>query len=333
MRCHRFTFADRFIVRVLLILTLIVFAALAGVASQRIQLAPHFLPGQTLRYEINSRDLTTGHTTAPIANPEGGSHSTQTIHLLIRLDVIAADTSIPGAVRIHAVCEKSNALSQGDALDLESVDADEHYNRMEGHSLDFVVQPSGQVTGVRGADPFFADRSSAASLLSWLGKISYGNVPRTGLSLGEKWKTERPLPDLPLAGLTWRTDSTYVRNEPCSSGNPPGQSSPPAPISGGECAVLLTRFQIFRRGSSTADATPEEYLHNGLRTSGKWSGSGQSSDSIALSTGLLVSSTQTSTQDLDYQITGSTTKSTLHQQGTTESHSQITLLPDSTAAH
>jgi hypothetical protein len=332
MRRQRWPPAGRFLVRVLLIVTPIVFSALAGVASQRIQLAPHFLPGQTLLYQIDSRDVTTGQTTAPIANPEGGSHSTQTIHLLVRLDVIAGDTSIPGAVRIRAICEKSSAQSQGDALDLEAVDADEHYNRMEGHSLDFVLQPSGQVTGVQGADPFFSDRSSAADLLSWLGKISYGNVPRAGVSLGKKWKTERPLSDLPLSGLTWRTDSTYLRNEPCASGVPPGQSSSPAPGAAGECAVLVTRFQIFRRGSATA-ATPEDYRRNGLRTSGKWSGSGENLDSIALSTGLLVNSTQTSTQDLDYQITGSGTKSTLHHRGTIESHSQITLLPDSPAAH
>jgi hypothetical protein len=333
MRCHRWPLAEPFLVRFPLVVTLLVFAALAGVASQRVRLTPHFLSGQTLRYQIDSRDVTTGQTTAPIANPEGGSHSTQTIHMLIRLDVIAADTSIPGAVRIRATCEKSGAQSQGDALDLGAADADEHYNRMEGHSLDFVLQPSGQVTGVQGADPFFADRSSAADLLSWLGKVSYGNVPRTGVSIGEKWKTERPLADLPLSGLTWRTDSTYLRNEPCSSGIPSGQSSPPAPSGGGECAVFVTHFQIFRRGSATADATPEDYRRNGLRTSGKWSGSGESSDSIALSSGLLVSSTQTSIQDLDYQITGSATKSTLHQRGTTESHSLITLLPDSNAAH
>jgi hypothetical protein len=137
---------------------------------------------------------------------------------------------------------------------------------------------------------------------------------------------------MPLSGLAWRAESTYLRDEPCGLYASPGPSGPPTPADQGECATLLTRFQISRAGSPKSDATPEEYRRNGLRTSGTWSGSGEGLDSISLLRGLLVSSKQTSTQDLDYQIVSAGNGSSIHYQGRIESHSEVTLVPDSVSA-
>jgi hypothetical protein len=93
--------------------------------------------------------------------------------------------------------------------------------------------------------------------------------------------------------------------------------------------VILTRSEILQRGSRGADATPEDYLRNGLRTSGTWTGSGEGLDSISLASGLLVSSTQTSKQDMDYEITSARTGSAIHHVGQVQSQSQITLVPES----
>ena len=71
------------------------------------------------------------------------------------------------------------------------------------------------------------------------------------------------------------------------------------------CAVILTHYEITRRGSARSDATPDDYRRNGLRTSGSWTGSGESLDSISLSAGLLVNSTQTGTQEMAYDIVSS----------------------------
>jgi len=248
---------------------------------------------------------------------------------------MGSDPSAPDAVRVRASCESVGAQSQGDALDLASADADDRYNRMEGHSLDFVIQPNGRLSAVRSSDTVFSDPATAAALLSWLGRISYGAVPRSGILRGDKWKSDRVLPDAPLAGITWRTQSTYLRDEACESSAASADPHPagtPVNSAEGECAILLTRFQISSPESPKSDATPEEYRRNGLRTFGKWSGSGQSLESIALSSGLLISSTQTGTQDLDYQITSLATGSSVHHQSHIDSRSQINLLPDSPPA-
>jgi hypothetical protein len=305
------------------------FAALGG-AAPRVRLAPQFAAGQTLRYQIESRDVTSGETTAPIVNPEGGTHSTETIHLTVRLDVIGPVANAVGVTHLRATCEKCSAEFQGDALDLTATRIQDQYNRMQGHSLEFIVQPAGQVVGVQGSDPVFGDAPTAQALLSWLGRIAYGGVPREGIALGEKWKSQRPLPEAPLTGLIWRTESSYVRDESC--GRAANTASPSASKTTGspaptDCAIIFTRFQISRSGSSKSDATPEEYRRNGLRTAGKWSGSGESEDSISLASGILINSTQMSAQDLDYRITGAGTASTIHHVGRIDSNSQIQLLP------
>ncbi len=92
------------------------------------------------------------------------------------------------------------------------------------------------------------------------------------------------------------------------------------------CAVILTHFEISRRGSEHSDATPDEYRHNGLRTSGKWTGSGQSLNSVSLVSGFLVSSSQTATQDMDYEIASAASGSAIHQVGRTTTQTEISLI-------
>jgi hypothetical protein len=96
--------------------------------------------------------------------------------------------------------------------------------------------------------------------------------------------------------------------------------------------VILTSFDILRRGSANADATPEDYRHNGLRTSGTWTGKGESLDTIALQSGMLLRSTQTSTQKMDFEIVSALSGSKIHYAGQVEAHSEITLMPNTAAA-
>ena len=60
---------------------------------------------------------------------------------------------------------------------------------------------------------------------------------------------------------------------------------------------------------------------------GAWTGTGESLDSISLATGLLVSSTQSSTQQMDYQVTSTSTGSEIRHTGKTQSQTQVTLVP------
>jgi len=301
--------------------------ALVAAAGQKVRLAPKFPPGATLYYQVASRATTTGKTTTPIANPEGGSKASQVIDLLVRIDVLdlpSASTSRSDAVRLRATYEKSHAQFESDAFDPAGSSLEDEYRRIQGRSIEFTIEPGGQLSDFKGVDQLFSDPSAAAPVISWLDGLSSGSgFPKNGISIGQKWRSERAIPGTPLSGLIWLTESTYLRNEPCDSRG----SAMRAGASPDACAVILTRFEISRHGSAHSDATPEDYRRNGLRTSGAWSGSGESLDSISLADGLLVSSTQTSTQDMDYQIVSASTGSSIHRTGRIRSQSVITLVP------
>ena len=69
-------------------------------------------------------------------------------------------------------------------------------------------------------------------------------------------------------------------------------------------------------------------MRNGLRTSGKWTASGESLSSISLANGFLVNSTQSATQDMDYIIESASSHSQIHHVGRTSTQTDITALPN-----
>ena len=304
--------------------------ALAAIADQRVHLTPRLIAGEVLRYQIDSRTITNGATTTPLANPEGGSQSNQAIHLLVRLEVLgasAASVSVQRGVRLRATFDKSSATSENDAVDPSTPSLASRYARIEGHSVEFTLAPDGQLTGFKDLKEIFPDSAAAQPIISWLSALSPDvGMPANGVRVGEKWKSEHPLEAQPLSDLLWRTESTYLRNEPCHSAAAPVPRSSQPVTSASYCAVLLTHFEISRQGSARSDATPDDYRRNGLRTSGTWFGSGEALESVSLATGLLVSSTQTSKEDADYEIVSVATGSRIHEQGHLQSQSEITLV-------
>jgi hypothetical protein len=305
---------------------LILAVCASAYGTARIQLAPKFSVGQVLRYRIESTTRSTGKTTSPIANPEGGSRSSQAVHMQVRLEVLSVAPD--RQVRLRAVYEKSGAESETDALDLTANSFVARFNRLEGRSFEFTLAPGGEVTGIQDLTAAVSGQSDKAATpeLGWLQSVVLAaGLPKSGITEGQKWKTEKPVVGSVLTGLVSRIESTYLRDEPCdssasASGTPPDQ-----------CAVVLSEFEISRNGSPHSDATPDDYRRNGLRTSGTWTGTGQTLDSISLATGLLVSSTQSSTQKMDYQVTSAATGSTVQHSGKAESKTEITLLPNASS--
>lgn len=329
----------------------------ARVSDKRIHLVPQFTRGAVLRYSIETRNTSNGHTATPILNPEGASQYKQSTRLVVRLDVLDVQPSSQTShtsIGFRATFEQAHADSQADAYAPEAGALDDAIEKLETHSFEFSVDSANNFSGVAGLDQIATNREVAARVLSWM-KILCGSVdvPRDGIQVGQKWNSERPLTDLPLAGLIWRNESTYLRNEPCiaSSGvkraaesSPPGNqaadnngaankaSGNTAGTNGGapapeECAIILTRFNILRHGSEHSDATPEDYLRNGLRTSGKWTGSGESLSAVSLANGILVTSIQSATQDMDYIIASASSGSRIHHVGRTQTQTEITALP------
>jgi hypothetical protein len=323
-------------------------AACAAVAGKKTFLAPKFFEGQSLRYRIQTRTSTKGTTTTPIKNPEGGSETNLATRLVVRLEVLrvggtraAAPTArqAPTEIgaedaRVRATYEVSQASAESDAVNPGASSPSDQYKRIESRSIEFTIGPGGALADFQGLDEIFANRSDAEPMVSWVrGLTSSAGFPKHGIEVGQKWTNERQLDGMPLTGLVWRTQATYLRDEACNSSDS-GAANAAAPAGHAAadpqnemCAVILTQFQIDRHASARADATPEDYRKSGLRTSGKWSGFGESMESISLATGLLVSSTQTSEQDVDYDIVSTTTGSAIHRTGHVTTKTEITLLP------
>ncbi|HTS11506.1 MAG TPA: hypothetical protein VMH00_05260 [Candidatus Limnocylindrales bacterium] len=303
-------------------------SSLARSATQRVDLAPRFAPGDMLRYRIATSTSSNEHTISPIINPEGGSEFKQNTNFLVRLDVLASPStksdsgSAPasGSVRFRATFEKSHAISETDAFAPAADTLDDDIDKLEGRSIEFTLGSAGEITGVTGLDQITTDPAAAQRVLSWTSVLSAPSAfPKDRLEVGRKWDAERTLTGLPLTGVIWHSESSYLRNEPCAPSSAASAKSE-------TCAVILTRFEISRRGKDHSDATPENYIHNGLRTSGSWTGSGESLNSISLSSGFLVSSTQTATQDMDYEILSASSGSHIRHVGHTKTQTEITLV-------
>jgi hypothetical protein len=311
--------------------------------AQRLHLNPKFSVGQVLRYQISTRTTTTSNTTTPIVDAEGPSQLKQTLFIQLRIDVLAIQpgaSGVIGTVRLRATYEKASATSETDSYDPGAATLVDQFNKLEGRAVEFTIDSDGKLSHVAGLDDLLANPVASSTVRSSMSGLSPGALfPKEGIVIGQKWSNQQPLENTPLAGLFRRTESTYLRDEavptpiageatsttPATNDSAVAKQNPPAGNTA--CAVIVTTFEILRHGSSHGDATPPEYIHNGLRTSGTWTGSGESLDSISLATGFVVRSTQTATQNMDFEIFSPTTGSKIHYVGQVESQSEIALLP------
>ena len=319
---------------------------LGSVAAERLHLRPNFTVGQVLRYQITTRTTTTSNTTTPIVNAESASQLKQTLLMQLRIDVLAVEPGLNGAagtVRLRATYEKANATSESDSYDPDAATLVDQFDKLEGRAVEFTIDADGKLSHVAGLDQLLANPVASNTVRSSMAGLSASALfPKEGIVIGQKWTNEQPIENTPLAGLTWRTESTYVRDESIPAQTPddaaavatpattPSDAVPTttaAPAAETPCAIIVTKFQIVRHRSEHGDATPPDYVHNGLRTSGTWTGSGESLDSISLATGLIVRSTQTTTQNMDFEVLSPTTGSKIHYVGQVETQSHVILLP------
>src|ERR1700723_803143 len=289
-------------------------APLDSATAQRLHLNPKFSVGQVLRYQISTHTITTSNTTTPIVDAEGSSQLKQNLFIQLRIDVLAVQPGANGAVgtiRLRATYEKASATSETDSYDPGADSLVDQFDKLEGRAVEFTIDADGKLSHVAGLDQLLANPVASNTVRSSMAGLSASALfPKEGIVIGQKWTSEQPIENSPLAGLTWRTESTYVRDEsisvqtlddaaadatPATTPSDAVPTTTAAPAAQTPCAIIVTKFQIVRHGSEHGDATPPDYVHNGFRTSGTWTGSGESLDSISLATGLIVRSTQTTT--------------------------------------
>jgi hypothetical protein len=93
-----------------------------------------------------------------------------------------------------------------------------------------------------------------------------------------------------------------------------------------DCAVILANLSLVR-SKSAGDLTPAELRKNGVRSEGKWTGSAQSLLYVSLDSGMVVSVTQTGTEEMDVKLT-SDRNTSLRYAGTISSRSHVALVAE-----
>lgn len=322
----------------------IVGTTLIASAAERIRIEPRYTPGETMYYQIELHTVSTGKTTTPIIDPEGGTNVTENVDLLVRLDVLTE--TVPGATSSHAgraanavhmrvTYERAHADTRSDAPEFNAPSGEKGDEKLAGHSFEFTLEPGGVISNFQDSDDRMENSTDAMTALSWIKILATSSAfPSRGISIGQKWTREQPLSGAPLAGLVWHTESTYMRDEPCgapASALPSAEARQHAPAAGRaragaspQCAVILTQFKILSHGRRGADQTPPDYIRHGLRTSGTVTGSGESLDTFSLASGLLVRSTKSSTQRVDFDIIQAANGETIHRAGQVQSQMVIT---------
>jgi hypothetical protein len=296
-----------------------------------------------MRYRVTFETSSATRQSGLVQDPQGPAQLTVSWNATVRLEVFEADASAgPPApstgsrlgttpVRLRTTYEQSAATVRSDTPDPRAEEIEQQYAQLAGHSVEFTVASDGRVADIRGLEGVLSDERARSAVQQWIAQLSSGAaMPPRGVVPEQKWSSTQPA-DLPLAGLSWRTDASYLRNEPCRLTNPSGALSDATPPSAPQdCAVILARLALVT-SRSLRDPTPQEYSRNGLRTSGRWSGSGESLMYVSLRTGWVVSSTQESTEQMDVTITGSP-GSSVRYTGTVRTRSQIFLLHEESAS-
>lgn len=264
------------------------------------------------------------------SDPQGPSSLAVVWNAKVRIEVLPADAGTPGGIRLRATYEKSTASVTSDTFDPAGAETSEQYHKLEGKVVEFTLDSGGKVKYVAGLEGMADSEKAAQSAREWIAQLgASAGAPPGGVSVGQTWSSEQPADSLPIAGLVWRTDSQYLRNESCHPPNPDvptaagsAANSQPPP----DCAVILANLSLVR-SKSARDPTPPDFRKNGVTSAGKWNGSAQSLLYVSLASGMVVSVTQTGTEQMDVTLT-SNHNTSMRYAGTISTRSQVALLAD-----
>jgi hypothetical protein len=305
----------------------------SGASKGRVSLTPRFIPGQTFRYEMEFETKTDTQRSGLGTDPQGPTSLVVNWNAAVRMEVLAADASTPGGIRLRTTYEKSDATVSTDSFDPAAAETIDQYRKMEGKVVEFTLDANGKVKSVAGLEGIVDTQKASQSARDWISQLSASaGAPPGGVIVGQTWVSEQPADSLPIAGLVWHTESTYLRNESCrpasagvsSAKGPSDSAATSSPTM--DCAVILATLSLVR-GKGSHDTTPLGLRKNGVQSEGKWESSGQSLLYVSLASGMVVSVTQTGTEQMDVKLT-SNHNTSMHYAGTITSRSQVALVAD-----
>ena len=283
--------------------------------NHRALLVPRLIPGQTLRYQLDFRSQAKGSVVSAVDDPQGAREVDLSVGVLMRLDVLGAAAA---GLRIRSTYEKLAANVRSDTPDPETEHIEKRMAQLEGRSFEFTMDKQGRVRGLSGLGELLPEQGQAVE--EWFTGIASAELlPEGGIALGEKWASEQDA-HLPLADVKWVRESTYLRNELC-------RPAPNEAASRETCAVILTHSLLTRKGDPK-DATPPEYGKQGLRTSGTAEGTSENLTYISLTTGLVVSATQSGTQKMNVTVSLADGSNAVKYDADAKTQLQLSLVPE-----
>lgn len=267
-------------------------------------LTPRYAPGDSVRYQVSLRSQTKSLMGGAVQNPEGATELGVSVGMTLRLEALApipvakvqerphASGADRSPLRLRATYEQVTADVLGDSYDPAAAQLLAPYKNLEGRSIEFQLGPDGEVEYMQGIEEVVQDARALEAARSWLEQLGAGlGAPLTGVTPGQSWEHNQPVPEAPLNGTELKSISTYLRDEPCDAEKPDGE----------QCAVVLMRFALGQK-SGDKNATPEAFRKKGLHTSGEWTSHGESLVYVSLRTGRTVSVTQSSEEWMDLSI-------------------------------
>ncbi|HTQ63124.1 MAG TPA: hypothetical protein VMI32_23085 [Candidatus Solibacter sp.] len=303
--------------------------------ADRVLLFPKLYVGQILRYQVGFRSTTKTDTESSVAAPmaPSGGQTNANLFLQVEVEDLRNDAGDNMArLRVQIVEPDAVSAKSGAPRNTEQNASGAVASGKPGKSIEFTLRTGGLVTDIEGVDKLSSDERAAWQ--EWVDRFGgAAALPEKGVKLGEKWKTDEPIPNALLAGLSWEKESEYVNDAPCFAIKLTAAGDPAAgPQSEETCAVILTTA-ILKQKSSPKNATPEDYKLHDLRNTGTASGKNQVISYFSLKTGLVVRATEDANQSMSVTVATADGSNRVHYTITAESHARVLLLADPPANH
>ncbi|MBZ5702720.1 MAG: hypothetical protein LAN84_12840 [Acidobacteriia bacterium] len=306
--------------------------AVAEKKKAGVVLAPRLAPGQVLRYQLAFHSTSKSRTESVIVDPEPAADAELSLGIGLRVEVLDVQPAAGGsaarpALRLRVTYERVAATQRPDDAATSPGGANDGPRgaaALEGQAFDCTLDGSGaaECSGAEKPVP-----GAAEELRGWLAQIFGGRgIPQKGIAPGERWGDEREVGGaIPLAGLRWVRQFTYVDNEPCqlAAAGAAGKASAAAET----CAVIRARSLLIRKGGRK-DVTPEAFREKGLRTAGTASGVSESLTRISLASGLLLSASESGWQSSDVTVSTADGARKIHTTTELKTDSGLTLVRD-----